>query len=341
MKIIYIILASFFIVACDGTTREVEVNNLVLFNDDFNYAQIGNNPFFDKHNAWYLYPTPQNIDINVSDAWKNNNVGKDVVVAVIDVDFDYLHEDLKNATIYHKQEHTDKNATHGNMCAGIIGARSNNVGSIGVAPSSKLVLIGTDIQSDIEKIEAFETAKEKGASVINASWGGYHVSDALTDEINDLATNARSNKGIVIVFASGNHGRDLDAFNIDDESELENVIGVGWIDKNEMINAKSNYGSALDLVAPGSDIIGPCFSKDEQKNSYCQGSGTSFAAPQVAGAAAIILGINPNLKASEVAQILKKTATKIGTYGYENGHNKYYGYGKLNVSLAAKEAKSW
>jgi len=95
--------------------------------------------------------------------------------------------------------------------------------SITTPPKSKIIVIkDNEYISDIDTIEAFDYAQRNGAKVINCSWGTNNVSDAVANKIKKLYDD-----GITIVFASGNEGNSLDRPWINDESELEWVIGVG------------------------------------------------------------------------------------------------------------------
>lgn len=320
-NIIFLALALVFL----GCKSSKEKDGIVFeadFRTTFDYFAVRENPLFDR--SWHINSAN---DINVKKAWQQGYTGKGIKIAIIDKGFEIYHEDLRHAVIYAIDTTTGRlprAQEHGTMCAGLAGARSNNVGSLGVAPASGLILIASSLSSDAERIKAFLKAQELGADVISCSWGTYHASQAVTDAITDIARNARGGRGAVFIFASGNDGKDLDASGIDDESEIEDVLGVGFVKRNGEIDGRSNYGSNVDLVAPGADILSTSY-----HFGYGTSDGSSFAAPQVAGAAAIILEKKPYLTSKEVRALLTKHAKKHG-----GGFSTKYGHGRLDVRRA-------
>ncbi len=301
----------------------------------------------------------ENADINILDAWKITK-GGGVLVAVIDDGGDIYHEDLKT-NIYLAYNADDDNndisnrsndiakASHGNTCAGFIASPINGKGIIGTAPESKLILIKNNDGSDIKTIRAFEYAKNNGAKVISCSWGTDDVSEAVEAELKSLY-----DAGISVVFASGNDGKSLND-TLKDESEVEWVIGVGASGENNDVTTYSNYGSKIDILAPGGDfntsvgILGLDDTGSQGSienyglvsNSYSFGSGTSFATPVVAGVIALMYAVNPNIRPKEVRDILIATANKIGgvNANYKNGFDEKRAYGKINAIKAVTEAK--
>ena len=242
-----------------------------------------------------------NADINVLEAWKITK-GKGVKVAVIDDGADVNHEDLKaniflaynvdgqTDDIYH-HSNSITDTSHGNSCAGFIAAPINGKGIIGIAPESKLILIRQEEDADSAYIEAFEYAKDNGAKVISCSWGSGDISEAFVAELKSLY-----DAGITVVFASGNDALDLDEKGIDDESEIQWVIGVGASSEGNDVTLYSNYGLNIDVIAPGgnygtsigiltlddSGTQGSTVNYGAVSNNYTFTDGTSFAAPIVA-----------------------------------------------------------
>ncbi len=320
------------------------------------------------HNYGQYYSIPD-VDLNVYEAWRYAT-GKGVKVAVIDNGFDLAHPDLQNAFVSQIDlVKKDNNASydnayeiHGTACAGLIGARKNGIGIQGIAYDSYLIGIkligsypdGQDRPLYVSTIlESFWFANKMGADVINCSWGTYNVVDAVRYAIDDLATNGRNGKGTPIVFATGNEGRGQ-WFWADDESALSSTIAVGAVTNFGEVAWYSNYGPALDFVAPsGGGTVAITTTDISGKLGYADGSfghpnycyatdttgfnGTSAAAPQVTGVIALILERNPELTRNEIVDILRRTAKKIGE-GYYNGHSDYYGYGLVNAEAAVKEA---
>ena len=333
-----------------------------------NFDPLFNPLQWNLYNYGQYYSVPD-IDINVYEAWRYAT-GKGVKVAILDNGFDLLHPDLKEAFVdqidlvdFDNDASYDNNyELHGTACAGLIAARKNGIGMQGIAYDASLIGIkligsyadGSDRALYVSTIvQAFLYAKEAGAQVINCSWGTYNVADAVRYVINDLAHNGRNGKGIPIVFASGNEGREQ-WYWANDESALDSVIAVGAIDNYGEHPWYSNYGPTLDFVAPSgggsvaittTDITGSLGYADGSYGhpDYCYATdmsgfnGTSAAAPQVAAVIALMLERNPELTRDEIVDILRRTAKKVGG-GYYDGHSDYYGYGLVDAEAAVKEA---
>ena len=290
---------------------------------------------------------------------KANYIGLGIKVAIIDDGLDMHHEDLGDALIASYDlasgtsdvSHRNPFAFHGTAVSGIVLARVNGIGIEGIAPNSSLIFLRyKDDMSDSETIKLFNKAVEMGADIILCSWGTYDVSLAVKDKIIDISNNARNGLGIPIIFAVGNENVDMG----NDESSIDEVIAVGASDIHNKRAWYSNYGSHLDILAPGGDYDSAITTLDDMGdkgtatldpnyilyNDYFGFAGTSPSAAIVAGAVALIMEANPNLTRVEIEEILRSTADKIGDKPYINGRNDYYGYGKLNLDKAIKEAES-
>ena len=326
---------------------------------------------------WALKNTGQNggttdMDIRAEQAW-TISTGANVKVAVVDMGVDLTHPDLQE----HLLTGFDASGTnsggapvwsgdnHGTACAGIIGAVQNNKEGIsGVAPNCSIIPI--HVNDNFGYINqnwaatAIDWAWRNGADVISNSWGGGSPNTSLTNAINNAATQGRGGKGCVIVFSSGNDN----ATTVQYPADLTNVIAVGAVDRCGVRSGRidivpnscdpwcptckpgSTYGSALSVVAPGSNI----YTTDRQgtagyntadgaNGDYYSGfGGTSAACPYVAGVAALILAVNPNLTQFQVRQAIESSCTKLRYnfgYVYPNGTwNNEVGYGLVNAYKA-------
>jgi len=282
----------------------------------------------------------------------NHSRGAGVTIAVLDDYFQPSHPDLAGhvVAVFNAQTGgTDVAApagstAHGQLCAGVAAAGLNGVGITGVAPDADLILIGSAFESDTEVIRAFEYARTQGADVISCSWGSYWVSEAVADEIRQVYE-----AGITVVFAAGNGNVNLDESYYNDESELPWVIGVGSSSEYNDRASYSNYGSALDCLAPGGEQIGlpatdltgaygfspfsDALAAEYLGSDYAFLKGTSAAAPVVAGTAALIKSLRPDLSPDAVRQLIIDHAEKIGNASYDDtGFNPRYGYGKVNLN---------
>jgi subtilisin family serine protease len=285
--------------------------------------------------------------------------GKGVKVAIIDDALDTMHEDLKGAVVRTYDVETGQedvtpvgyDMNHGTEVTGLIAATSNRLGITGVAPQVEVYFIKMpfDRTTTISMVvEAIEKAKEWQVDVLNCSWGTGDVDISVADALRDLAIHGRHGKGTVIVFASGNEGGPIGH----DESSLDEVLAVGATNIKNERSYYSNYGDALDVMAPGGEWVGlttldqmgekgSAFGDNNylEYDEYRAFGGTSAAAPIVSGVAALILQANPALRREEVFEILRRTADKVGDEPYIDGHNPMYGYGKINVARALLEAK--
>jgi len=275
--------------------------------------------------------------------------GKGVKVAVIDIGFDVNHPEYRNNIIktINSADGSEnvacigsEDCDHGTAVTGIIASNINHYGLRGVAPDVELVLIKLDLAGyvgDDEIIDALEYASKENVDIINNSWGTGEVSEVVKEKLKELANIGRDGKGIIIIFASGNQGVE----NNNDESMVDEVIGVGSTDEENLRAYYSDFGEGLDIMAPGGYTLGITTTYESniswhspfiRAEDYDRFMGTSASAPLVTGAVALLLEKNPSLTRAEVQNILRESADKIGNVDYIDGWNKYYGYGKLNVS---------
>lgn len=204
-----------------------------------------------------------------------------------------------------------ENAKHGTHVAGIIAAQRNNgIGMNGIANNVRIMAVravpdGDEYDKDIAL--AIRYAVDNGAKVLNTSFGKYYSPNA--DWVYDAIKYAAS-KDVLIVNAAGNDGLDLDTVNvypndqIDNASEMANsFLTVGALNYefgDKMVANFSNYGKTnVDVFAPGVKIWATT-----PLNTYEFLQGTSMAAPNVAGVAAVIRSYYPKLSAPQVKQIL-------------------------------------
>jgi len=239
---------------------------------------------------------------------------------------------------------------HGTHVSGIIAAKSNNgIGVAGVNWNSKILPVRAlgkcgGLTSDIADAVKWAAgvsvsgvpANANPANVINLSLGG---SGPCTSVMQDAINSARA-KGAVVVVAAGNNSDNLDV-NPYTPANCQGVIVVG---SNNQLGQKSyfsNYGSSVDLLAPGGGTGGSILSLGNQGSTtatfdtYSYQSGTSMAAPFVSGVASLILSVNKGLFPDQVEKILQDTTSSFAT-----GSNCTDGCGSgiLNARLAIIEA---
>ena len=355
---------------------DLMLDNLILGDNTFENTQWG----LDNTGQ---YGKQKGIDIKAKQAWRISR-GKDVKVAVLDQGIELNHPDLKE-NLSSLSYDTEKGVSpsvllgeHGTACAGIIGAVDNEIGVIGVAPESKLISISNILRMTLkikEKLaDGINWAWQNGADVISNSWGGEDLRSMFIDDaIKNALTKGRNGKGCVVVFATGNSNNKV----LYPANSNPDIIAVGAMSpcgerKNPSSCDKEDwwgscYGNELDVMAPGvlistTDIstidyegregynphsplnppIIPDFDNTDYTNSF---GGTSSACPHVAGVAALILSVNPDLTAKQVADIIEQTAQKVGGYNYQNTYtrpngtwNNEMGYGLVDAYKALQKA---
>ena len=287
---------------------------------------------------WGLRNTGQSgglvgADIDAVRAWGITSGVSDVIVAVIDSGVRYTHADLAGQMWRNPGEagplasngiDDDRDGVvdnvfglnaqrnngdpldehgHGTFCAGIIAAQADGGGpAVGVAPRVRIMACrfldaqGTGASSDAIKSIGFAVAK--GARVLNNSWGGEGYSQAMLNAI--LAARA---KGAIFVAAAGNEGTDNDVIPRYPASyAADSIVAVAALDRADKLADFSSYGAnRVHLGAPGVGIYSTGRSSD---SAYSSGSGTSAAAPHVAGVAALVLSRFPGLPLAELRQRL-------------------------------------
>lgn len=237
---------------------------------------------------------------------------------------------------------------HGTLVAGLVGALGDNgrngVGlnwKIKIMPLRAMNNLGSGSYSDI--VKAINYAIANGASVISLSVVGEN-----TDAEVKTALRRAYDKGVVVVAAAGNEGKynegDLDSFPLYpiclDRGDKENwLLGVTAVDATDRLASFAGYGSCVDLAAPGKNIFSiqyfdPFAGYLEDFDGAWQG--TSFAAPLVAGAAALVKSVNPEWQAPEIIKALLSAADGLESL------NPFFigrlGYGRLNVGRAVEKA---
>ena len=330
-----IVLSCLLLLGCDN-------KNNISFTEPLYQEQWAihyNKPFYDA------YEIDQNAHINTEAV---TYTGKGIKIAVIDIGLDKNHPEFNRNIISAVNSVDSSNdvscqyseeCNHGTLVTGIIAANINGYGLKGIAPDAQISFIKLDLDGylgDDEILAALDLAEKFDVDIVSNSWGTENVSPVIIEKIDHMATKGRNGKGILVVFASGNDGEEVP----DDESMLDTVIGVGATDEDNLRASYSNFGAGLDIVAPGGYSIGITSTNDRQdgNGAFLTAEdpdgfiGTSASTPIVSAALALLLEKHPQLTRQQVQQLIKDRSDKIGNIEYTNGHNQYYGYGKLNVS---------
>ena len=282
-----------------------------------------------------------------------------VKIAVIDTGADVTAPDLaakapETYNVLNGSTDVRDSHGHGTFVASIAGGSvSNGEGIAGFGGDAQLLLIQSGRPdgsfTDVDEADAIVYAVNHGAKVINLSIGGTE-----TSAIEKKALDYAAAHGVLVVAAAGNEFEDGNP--VEYPAALLQPVGskgrggiglsVGATTKDGSRAVFSNTGSWISIAAPGESVLGALSSHSRSSDwpryplpgsatgIYGFSSGTSFSAPQVAGAAALVWAANPSLNRDQVAWILKRTASGDGRW------TKALGYGVLDVGRAVETAQN-
>jgi serine protease len=343
----------------DGKDRDAVTNQLrnhpsvaLVEPNYYRYIDwVPNDPYYA-----YQWHFPQ---VQMEAAW-NISTGSGVVVAVVDTGVAYENyggfvraPDLANTTFVagwnfvSSGSHANDDHGHGTHVAGTIAQSTNNgVGVAGVAPGARImpikVLNADGVGTDLNVANAIRWAADNGARVINLSLGGPSPSSLLQDAV-DYAYG----KGVLVVAASGNDG----VATVGYPAAYTNALAVGAVRIDQTRSDYSNYGSALDLVAPGGDVTvdqdGDTYADGVLQQTFCNPDwnptdcsstsptqfnyyffqGTSMATPHVAAVAALLIAAGVADTPDELRLALQSTAKNLGPAGWD----QEYGHGLVQA----------
>jgi subtilisin family serine protease/subtilase family serine protease len=277
-----------------------------------------------------FYSGTPDADIDAPEAWAITTGSPAVKVAVIDSGIDYTHPDLAPNYaggydfVFGDSDPMDDHG-HGTHVSGTIAAAMNNLtgtpgaaeGAVGVAPDARILaykVCRSDGTCDDFAIEqAIARAISDGAKVINMSLGETAYSQSLDEAVQDAW-----NAGLVIVAGAGNNGT-TELFY---PAALNNVISVAAFDEDDNRPSFSNFGSWVDIAAPGNSILSTypmnrCTASTTPGDvgCYAYNTGTSMASPHVAGAAALVWSRADVTQNSQVVEALLASADGAGVGG--------------------------
>ncbi|MCM1475422.1 MAG: S8 family serine peptidase [Muribaculaceae bacterium] len=292
--------------------------------------------------AWYFNP------IEAREAWDITTGSQDVVVAIVDTFFDLNHEDLNSGRIYRPFSIPKRNGNvlppfapgdaqtqqaailnHGSFVAGVaVGNGNNGRGSTGIAPGCRLMPVSMGMQfTSMTMLQGMLYAIYQGANVVNISAGlslgqvaqllplqtQFQIannSGKAEQAVWDYAFNLADARKVTIVWAAGN---DNVLTTIDPSKRGKNTIKVSAVGPSLQKSPFSSFGNfpsrgiyESTISAPGESILGPI-----PGGVYNIQQGTSFSAPIVAGAVALMKSKNKNLTNEQIIKILKQTGAPI------------------------------
>lgn len=262
---------------------------------------------------------------------------REVVVAVIDTGVDLEHPEFAGKLVdgwdwANDDGRPDDDHGHGSHVAGIIGALSNNGNGVaGVAWNTRIMPLKT-LRGDGAgyaswSIAAVTWAADHGADVINMSLGSVYYNKAYQDAINY----ARS-QGVLVVASAGNCGDGfyyLNGCNYQDQPSYpgayNNVMAVASTTQADGQSSFSTQGLYVDIAAPGSSIYSA-----KKDGSYGYMSGTSQAAPHVAGLAALVKAAYPGYGPDQIQATIQEAAVDLGV----SGKDIQFGWGRIDAAAA-------
>lgn len=330
-----------------------------------NYAYYGN--YMEDAPNDELFPKQFHHQmIMTNKAWTSTRGSHEIVVAVTDNEFRMDHADMVgqwwlntdeiagngidddgngyiddvNGWDFMGQDNdmNDDTSTHGTHVSGIIAASANNkIGGAGIAPNVKVMPLrwyGSERRwTSAIVAETYRYAVDNGAKIINTS---YNIDGLVDDQAYLDAVQYAVENDVLIFNSAGNAGQEDPA-----RQKVEEVVLVcsvyskekGWWKKPDQKSSFSNYGTGIDICAPGDPILAPV-NRASNNEAYGELQGTSMASPAAAAVAALIWSHNPNFTAQEVKQRLYESADNI-----DEQNDKYIGKlgaGRINAFNALK-----
>jgi len=284
-------------------------------------------------------------DLAGTSFWQN---GDEIAGNGIDDDGNGYIDDINGWDFVNDDAHPNDNNAHGTHVTGTIAQTTDNgLGVAGIAFNTTImpikVLDYAGLGTDVQVADGIYYAVDNGAKVINLSLGGANPSATLENAVAYAYDN-----GVIVIASSGNDGTE----SIDYPAAYDDyVIAVGATRYDETRASYSNYGSSLDLVAPGGDV-----NVDQNKDGYGDGvlqqtfepyesrldkadptdwgywfyAGTSMSAPHVSGVAALLLAQDSSLTPDQIRNALESTAEDLGNPGRDDT----YGWGLIDAQAA-------
>ncbi|MHC4608067.1 MAG: S8 family serine peptidase, partial [Planctomycetota bacterium] len=339
-------------VLAEDVVRYAEPNYIVY------PAHTPNDPYYSSSGTWgQAYDDLWGLKaLECATAW-DTETGQGVIVAVIDSGCDITHPDLQGSfwvntgeipgnfqdddgngyaddvhgwNFAHSNSDIQDLMGHGTHVAGIIAAvADNSEGVVGVAYGAQIMVVkglggGGGTGTAAQLASCIYYAVHNGADVLNLSWCTAGYSQVVEDALY-LA------RGRVVVASAGDDSSDASGYY---PGRSEYVLTVSSYGPDGAIASTSNFGSCIDVAAPGVDILSckpsSVFAGTPVGQYYTRMSGTSMAAAHVSGLAALVLADRPGLDSEEVRHVLRSSATDGGV----SGRDPHFGHGVPNAPAA-------
>ena len=272
--------------------------------------------------------------IGMEEAWRSGLTGKGVVVAIVDSGLSSSTMDIDSSRILPGKNcvgGTGVNDTigHGTFNAGIIGAtKDNHVGVAGIAPGVTIVPIKSYATSETDfaaqAAGIYAAVDEYHCDILNISAGDPQIVPEVQAAIQHAL-----DEGVIVIAAAGNSGDKELLY----PASYDGVISVSSVDKDLVLSATSNRNDHVFVAAPGVGV----YSLGRLPGTVTLSSGTSFAAPVVAGVAALLKEAWPQMTPDDFREILKNSCKDLSTKGYDI----YYGWGLIQAPDAIRAAAAY
>jgi thermitase len=290
----------------------------------------------------FLVPSDEGIDrqwsltvLQAFDAW-SITTGSDIVIAVLDTGVSPTHPELRGRVLpgfdfVNNDDDPRDDDGHGTFTAGVAAAEGNNgIGAAGMCWQCRIlpvkVLNRRGRGNDAAIAAGIRFAVDRGARIITMSFGGPDDSRVLRE-----AVTYALERNVLLVAASGNGQAEGNVPNY--PAAYPDVLAVSATGPDDAITSFSTTGDFVDLAAPGVGVWSTLWRRTTG-DTYGFADGTSAACPHVAGAAALVWTVRPELSARQVAEVLMLGADDRGAPGKDPA----YGYGRLNLLRALQVA---
>ncbi|MEX1191438.1 MAG: S8 family serine peptidase [Brumimicrobium sp.] len=309
----------------DNVVRELSNNPIIEYAElkELHYSTLSpNDPDYSAADQWSLF------QIEAEDAWDISTGDANVVVAVTDNAINVDHPDLTNKMVAGWDAVDNDNdprpcggndGFHGSHVSGIVGAETDNnlgIASIGWDVSVMPVKIGDcNTGALVAGYDGIEWAASNGADVINMSWGG----GSSGQYGQNICTDAW-NQGAILIAAAGNDDQSTQFY----PAAYNNVVSVASTNNNDQKSGFSQYGTWIDISAPGSNIL-----STNEGSGYQGTSGTSMASPLVAGLVGLIKSQATNATNTDIINCLYSGADDIDAQN--GGYIGELGAGRINA----------
>ena len=299
---------------------------------DFETAEYNRNPSYGQ--------------VGLSTAYASGGIGEGIKIAVVDTGIDVDHPefsgriDFANSRDIAGNRGINDEDGHGTFVAGVIAANKDGQDAHGVAFQSTILALRTETPnscdddnncsfSDPNIAAAIDYAITQNVDIINLSLGG----EVDGSQVGENALRRAADAGILVVVSAGNDGNaspDDPAYIAGQAASRDLIVAVGSLniagdDISDFSNRAGEDAKNFFILAPGEDLITPGLD-----DALFRVSGTSFAAPFVSGALALILDAFPNLTPAQALEIILTTADDLGA----PGPDAIYGVGALNIEQA-------